>query len=175
MKTLNKADNYRSYIRSVLRMFAFMDAGLFDSDEADALREQMVEPWYALSKEERKRMDGLVLDLTELRESRKSTEPRELTEAERAKGELRAREYLELKEVGKFDEALELLRKWQSVIAPQVLWHSRGSCWNLMGVPDVGAEFYGEATRLAPDNELSKPAKEDEVRRSEEDSAPRIG
>ena len=58
VETLNKTENYRSYIRGVLRMYVFMDAGAFDSDEADALREQMVEPWYALSEEERKRMSA---------------------------------------------------------------------------------------------------------------------
>jgi hypothetical protein len=39
VETLNKTENYRCYIRSVLRMYVFMDAGLFDGDEADALRE----------------------------------------------------------------------------------------------------------------------------------------
>jgi uncharacterized NAD(P)/FAD-binding protein YdhS len=53
--------HYQSYLRSVLRLYAFMAAGLFESNEADALREQMVEPWYALSNEERQRLDGLVL------------------------------------------------------------------------------------------------------------------
>src|SRR5271169_2287072 len=97
IETLNKTENYRSYIRSVLRMYVFMDAGLFDSDEADAFRERMVEPWYALSKEERKRMDGLVMDLNELRESRKSTGPTELTETQQQEGLLRIREVFDLK------------------------------------------------------------------------------
>ena len=44
IEALNNMENYRSYIRSVLRMYVFMDAGLFDSDETDALREQMAEP-----------------------------------------------------------------------------------------------------------------------------------
>src|SRR6266404_810738 len=98
VETLNKTENYRSYIRSVLRMYVFMDAGLFDSDEADALREKMVEPWYALSKEERKRMDGLVMDLNELRESRKSSGTKELTETQQHDGLLRIREVFNLKE-----------------------------------------------------------------------------
>src|SRR5437667_3240217 len=112
VETLNKTENYRSYIRSVLRMHVFMDAGLFDSDEADALREQMVEPWYALSNEERKRMDGLVMDLNELRESRESSGPKELTEKQQQEGMVRIREVYNLKNAGKFDEALEHLRKW---------------------------------------------------------------
>src|SRR5437667_8271009 len=91
VETLNKTENYGSYIRSVLRMYVFMDAGLFDSDEADALREQMVEPWYALSEEEGKRMDGLVIDLNELRESRKSGRPKALTETQQREGLLRLR------------------------------------------------------------------------------------
>ncbi len=111
VETLNKTENYRSYIRSVLRMYVFMDAGLFDSDEADAFRERMVEPWYALAEEERKRMDGLVMDLNELRESRKSTGPTELTNTQQQEGLLRIREVFNLKEAGHFDEALDHLRK----------------------------------------------------------------
>jgi hypothetical protein len=155
-ETLNKTENYRGYIRSVLRMYALMDAGLFDSDAADALREQMVEPWYALSKEERKRMDGLVMDLNELREGRKSAGLKELTEAQRQEGQLREREVFKLMEAGEFDEALEYLRKWQGVIAPQVAWQLRGSCWNSMGVPEVAVEFDREAARLAPGSEQIK-------------------
>src|SRR5713226_3733729 len=147
VETLNKMENYRSYIRSVLRIYVFMDAGLFDSDEADALREQMVEPWCALSKEERKRMDGLVMDLNELRESRKSSGPKELNENQQQQGLVRIQEVYDLKKAGKFDEALEHLRKWQSVIVPQFVWHFRGSCWNAMEVPEVAVEFYREASR----------------------------
>src|SRR5579883_1606282 len=136
VETLNKTENYRSYIRSVLRMYVLMDAGLFDSDEADALREQMVEPWYALSKEERKRMDGLVMDLNELRESRKNRGPKELTETQQHESVLRILEVIKLKQAEEFDEALEHLRKWQNIIAPQIVWQFRGSCWNSMGVPE---------------------------------------
>ncbi len=156
VETLNKTENYRSYIRSVLRMYVLMDAGLFDSDEADALREQMVEPWYALSKEERKRMDGLVMDLNELRESRKNRGPKELTETQQHESVLRILEVIKLKQAEEFDEALEHLRKWQNIIAPQIVWQFRGSCWNSMGVPEVAVEFYREAARSAPENERLK-------------------
>jgi tetratricopeptide (TPR) repeat protein len=153
VETLNKTENYRTYIRSVLRMFVFMDAGRFDDDEADALREQMVEPWYALSKEERKRMDGLVMDLNELRESRKSSGSKDFNDKQQQEGLVKIREVYDLKRAGKFDEALEHLRKWQSVIVPQFVWHFRGSCWNSMDVPEVAVEFYREASRLDPKNE----------------------
>src|SRR5271157_871750 len=135
--TLNKTENYRSYIRSVLRMYVFMDAGQFDSNDADALREQMAESWYALSCEERKRMDGLVMDLNELRESRGSSGRKELAEKQQQEGMVRIREVYNLKNAGQFDEALEHLRKWESVIALQFVWYFRGSCWYFMGVPEV--------------------------------------
>ena len=56
----------------------------------------------------------------------------------------------------KIDEALEHLRESQSVIAPQFVWHLRGSCWNAMGATEVAVEFYREATRLAPEDEQFK-------------------
>jgi tetratricopeptide (TPR) repeat protein len=155
IETLNKTDNSRSYIRSVLRMFVFMDAGLFDSDEADALREQMAEAWYALSQEERKRMDGLVMDLKRLRESRENSGPKLATESQ-PEGLSRIREVFELNQAGKFDEALEDLRKWENVIPPQFVWQFRGRCWYTMNIPEVAVEFYREASRLDPKNEQSK-------------------
>jgi tetratricopeptide (TPR) repeat protein len=166
--TLNKTENYRSYIRSVLRMYVFLDAGLFDGEGADALREQMVEPWYALSKEERKRMDGLVMDLNELRESRNSNGPTERTEKQQQEGMARIRELYNLKQLGTFDEALEHLRKWKDAIVPQFIWHFRGLCWNAMGVPEVAVEFHREATRLDPHSE--KSLEEDQLRGSDHDN-----
>ena len=59
VQKLTKAENYRSYLRNVLKLYVYKDAGRFDTDEADAVRDEMVEQWYALSQPERKRMDGL--------------------------------------------------------------------------------------------------------------------
>jgi tetratricopeptide (TPR) repeat protein len=156
VETLDKATNYRSYIRSLLKLFAYEDAGKDDSDEADTLREQMIEPWYALTLEERKRMDGLAEDLKELRTSRRKTWWRELSEKEKLEGQARLREVYELKSAGRFDEALDHLRKWKHIILPQFVWHFRGSCWNFMGIPEVAVEFYGEAARIDPRNEKFK-------------------
>lgn len=158
VQKLNKEMNYRSYIPNVLRMYVFMDAGMFDTDEADVVREEMVEPWYALSQEERKRMDGLVMDLNELRKCRQSNFPAPpMTEKHQQEGLVRIREVYELKKAGKYDEALEHLRKWQSVIMPQFVWHFRGDCWNDMDVPEVAVEFHREATRLDPNNDQFSP------------------
>src|SRR5438034_250299 len=147
LDTLNRTNVYRRYIRSVLKMFAYKDADRFDSDEADKLREEMIEPWYALTDEERKRMDGLVMDLNELRISRRKTWWRNLSEKKRQMGQMRLKEVYKLKEAGRFDEALEHLRKWKDIIIPQFVWHFRGSCWNFMGIPEVAVEVYGEAAR----------------------------
>ena len=106
VETLDKATNYRSYIRSLLKLFAYEDAGKDDSDEADTLREQMIEPWYGLTLEERKRMDGLAEDLKELRISRRKRWWKELSEKKKLEGQARLREVYELKSAGRFDEAL---------------------------------------------------------------------
>lgn len=153
VENLSKIENYRSYVRSVLKMYVYLDAGLFDSTEADALREQMVGPWHSLTKEERKRMDGLAMDLNELRESRGKTGQIELSEKQFQEGFVRIREVYNLKSAGRYDEALEHLRKWQKVILPHFVWHFRGSCWSFMGVPEVAVEFFREAVRLDPSNE----------------------
>jgi tetratricopeptide (TPR) repeat protein len=154
VEPLNITESYRSYIRSVLRMYVYSDAGLFDSEEADALREQMVEPWHSLSKEERKRMDGLVMDLNELRESRTRSSPIQLSENHQQERRERLREVFELKSSGRYDDALEHLRKWQNVIGPQFSWYFRGSCWSFMDLPEVAVNFLREAFRLDPNNEM---------------------
>jgi tetratricopeptide (TPR) repeat protein len=156
LDTLNRTNVYRRYIRSVLKMFAYKDADRFDSDAADKLREEMIEPWYALTDEERKRMDGLVMDLNELRISRRKTWWRTLSDKKRQQGRMRLEEVYKLKEAGRFDEALEHLRKWKDIIIPQSVWHFRGSCWNSMGIPEVAVEFFGEAARIDPRNEKFK-------------------
>ncbi len=156
VQKLAKAENYRSYVRNVLKLYVYKDAGRFDTDEADAVRDEMVEQWYALSQSERKRMDGLVMDLNELRISSGKTWWQSLPEKKKQEGLVRIREVYELKKAGRFDEALEHLRKWKNIIVPQFVWHFRGSCWNYMGIPEVAVEFYGEAARIDPHNQKFK-------------------
>ena len=156
VQKLTKAESYRSYLRNVLKLYVYKDAGRFDTDEADIVRDEMVEQWYTLSQPERKRMDGLVMDLNELRISRGKTWWKSLSEKKKQEGRVRIREVSELKEAGRFDEALEYLRKWKDIIVPQFVWHFRGSCWNFMGIPEVAVEFYGEAARIDPHNEKFK-------------------
>ncbi len=156
VEALKKPHVYRSYIRSVLRMYVYKNADRFDSDEADALREQMIEPWYALTEDQRKRMDGLAIDLNDLRESRAKNWRKDRSEKKKLEGLVRIREVFELKLVGKFDEALEHLRKWKDDIAPEHVWYFRGSCWSLMNIPEAAVEFYREASRLAPFDEKIK-------------------
>ena len=60
---LPNSRNYRKLIRDVLRMYAFLNEGKFDSEEADELREDMERPWMLLGEEEQCRIQGLSLDL----------------------------------------------------------------------------------------------------------------
>ena len=54
-----KSENYQRYVRNVHKLLAFDQAGKFDTDEADLVREEMADQWYALSQEERKEMDRM--------------------------------------------------------------------------------------------------------------------
>jgi hypothetical protein len=138
------ADNTRNYIRGVLRLFNSMDNDQDESEEADALREKMVEPWYALSDVERRRMDGLAMDLFELQALRAMNADPAVREIDSCSDESRVREYEQLKDEGNFDRALEFLRQRKADFAPHQLWKYRGDCWYLIGVPEVAVEFYRE-------------------------------
>jgi tetratricopeptide (TPR) repeat protein len=156
VQNLTRPDYYRRYLRNVLKLYAYKDAGKFDSDEADVVRDEMVGQWYALTQLERKRMDGFVMDLNELRISRENTRWNNLPEGRNQEGQVRLWEVYALKEASRFDEALEHLRKWKDIITPQFVWHFRGSCWNRMGIPEAAVEFYREAARIDPRNEKFK-------------------
>jgi tetratricopeptide (TPR) repeat protein len=130
---------YRHYLRDMLRVYSFYDQGKFESEEADELRDSMEEPWYNLTEEEQKRIRGLALDLNYNRAPKGSIElPPEAGRSILAKAS-------ELRDAGKFDTALELVRESQDGIFRPFLSFFRGRTWMEMNQNEVALEFFRDA------------------------------
>src|SRR5947209_7729786 len=132
-------DNYRQYLRDMLRIYGYYDCGKFESAEADDLRDAMEEPWYTLTEAEQKRIRGLALDLNYIREAKRSADG----SIEQGRDQLIAAS--RLRAVGELDQALELLRASQNDIYPPNLSFLRGRIWMELDVPEVAEEFLRDA------------------------------
>jgi tetratricopeptide (TPR) repeat protein len=123
----------------MLRVYSFHDQGKFESEEADELRDSMEEPWFHLTEEEQKRVRGLALDLNYNRAPKRNIElPTEAGRSILAKGS-------ELRNAGRFDEALELVRTSQNVIFRPFLSFFRGQAWMAMNQIEGALEFFRDA------------------------------
>ncbi len=148
VQTISKAENYRCYIRFILRMYELFDQGKFESEEADVAREEIEGVWDTLSKIEQARLRGLSLDLNYIREAKRSCEG----PTERGRDKLVAA--ANLRDKGEPDRALELLRKFQNDIYPPVLSFLRGRIWWMgLDVPEVAVEFLRDAWQLDKANQ----------------------
>jgi tetratricopeptide (TPR) repeat protein len=118
-----------------------MAAGHGDSDEADAVREQMEAPWQAMTDDERTRLRGLSADLYSV--------GRERPEPDHADAELAAR-LKALAASNAWDDLLACLRQAEEQLSPRDVAYARGLCWAHLGQPDVAIEFLREAARFRP-------------------------
>jgi len=139
--------HYRHYIRDTLQLFAFLDEGKFNSDEAERLRDAMEEPWLQLDKTEKTRLRGLVEDLNYIREERRPTFP-----AEAGRSILKFAS--ELRDVGHIDEALKVVRTFQAETCQPILSYFRGRAWLALGENDVALEFLKDAIKLDKDDQF---------------------
>src|SRR5260370_15902786 len=127
-RPIPKSPSYQAVIRALLRMHRFTLDGQDESDEVDALRESMNEPWEGLSNAERDRVTGLSKDLYEISDgAARVTEPMN----PQAQGKLN--EAYEARERGEWDRALGLLRRWGKYVPPGLLSYLRGTIWRDMG------------------------------------------
>jgi tetratricopeptide (TPR) repeat protein len=138
--------SYLESIRGLHRLHALTLEGRNDSPEADAIRDGLEQPWYDLSESEQARIGGLSEDLYSISDPPQEPLPsnpqvqRKLIEA------------AEARQVGKWDQALELLRRWSRYIDPSLLSGMRGTLWQDAGDDATAALFYQHAARMDPTN-----------------------
>jgi tetratricopeptide (TPR) repeat protein len=129
-------------------MHRYTVAGEDESEDADALRDSMEEPWGRLSAVERQRITGLSKDLYDV-----SGQPPEPAAPMNPQAQGKLAEAYEARERGEWDRALELLRRWGKFVPPPLLSYLRAGIWEDAGDKQVAVVFFEHACRLDPVNE----------------------
>ncbi|MFN0054450.1 MAG: hypothetical protein ACKV0T_19920 [Planctomycetales bacterium] len=127
------------------RLHALIAHGQGDSQEADALRDEMDGPWYRLSEAEQLRARGLSGDLYSL--SDEETHPRDDTGKSVTPEELQS-----AWDVRDWDRVLELLRAPPGFLTRDQIAFLRGYCWREIGDPETALLFFQKAEQICPEN-----------------------
>ena len=138
----------QSYLQSILglhRLHQLTVAGNDDSPEADAIRDSLDRPWYELSETEKRRIEGLSADLYSITDPSKDLLP------SNPQVQRKLHEASEAYHLGKWDLALEILRRWGSHVDPALLSFLRGTIWEKAGDNATAVLFFEHAAGLAPD------------------------
>jgi hypothetical protein len=133
----------RTYSRLLLRLHDLIAKGQGDDLEAEAIRDEMDAPWYALTEAEQQRMGGLSEDLSALAEKN----PRSVTmsaEERRQWGQAFGAAF----DAGDWDRALVLLRRPPDDVPGDHVAFFQADCWEHLGCPEVALRFMRTATRL---------------------------
>jgi tetratricopeptide (TPR) repeat protein len=142
--------NNPEYVKSVLllkQLHRMIVEGRGDTDEADAVRDEMDAPWYALSEEEVARVDRLGADLYTLDEMPPTPPQQDKTTAAALSAEIDL-----ARKAGDWEDILDLLRRSPGVLPPHSEAFLRGWSWNQLGDPDTAALFFQRAAELEPHN-----------------------
>ena len=145
MKSTRMTDDApaRAYGRLLLRLHDLIAKGQGDDPEADAARDQMDEPWYAMTEAEQERVGGLSEDLYALAENNPRS-VRMSAEERRQWGQ----EFRAAFEAGAWDRALVLLRRPPDDAPADHVAFFQADCWEHLGCPEVALRFMRAATRL---------------------------
>jgi len=147
MNTMTKFANnpdYVQYERLLDELSRLMAEGKGDTNEADAVRDEMDAPWYKLSQEEIDRLRGVSADLYMLQEE-EVYEPYDGTQEEliTALSEPLSR--------NDYEAILLLLRKGTPFLRPAQVASLRGRCYAMLGHLETGLLFLRYAAEQEPD------------------------
>lgn len=137
----------RELERLTLALHAIIRAGRGNDDEADQVREQMVDIWETLSPERRTLLDNLSGDLFMLAGD-------EVLET----GETPSRSFAQTMDAWQRDDwvaTLTLLRRSEvrATVPDHRVAYIRGRCWSSLGYFEAALAFFEHAAHLAPDND----------------------
>jgi hypothetical protein len=133
----------RVYGRLLLRLHDLIAKGQGDDAEADAVRDQMDAPWYAMTEAEQERVGGLSEDLYALAD--KNPRSVRMTEEERRQW---GKEFGTAFDAGDWDRALVLLRRPPDDVPGDHVAFFQAECWEHLGCPEIALRFMRAATRL---------------------------
>lgn len=125
-----------------------------DTAEAEALAEQMDQPWYALTAQEQRRLRGLSADLHALHEGgpkRVEMSPDQLAAWQQAARDVYARS-----ELGDVDAVLDFLRQpIPSNLPRHIVPFLQARSWEKLGDLETALVFMKEAERYDPEQMVS--------------------
>lgn len=144
---LTMSANFLAIVRGLRELHELTKAGLLDSPAADAVRDATDAPWEALTEVEKKRIAGLSEDLYSI------TDPARIAVKElNPQAQARFVDIAQARQIGDWDRALELMRRWGGYLDSALLSYLRGSTWLEAGDPAMAAIFYKHALELQPGN-----------------------
>ena len=144
-KAWRPSETFAEYARRLLELHRFSLRGENDSDEADAVRDLMDEPYYRLTDEERELSGRLSADLYSIEDDRADRRVDEASpQSERGLPEANAARLN-----GDWVKALDLRAQWKEHVSPIELSSLHAELWNEAGFPEVAAEFSRHASELA--------------------------
>lgn len=135
----------KEYSRLLLRLHDLIAEGKGDDEEAEAVRDEMDDPWYAMTERERERMAGLSEDLYSI--AKNDVNPVPVSPKEK---EAWIAGYRRAKETGEVDKLLELIRHPGLPVARELTRFTQAKCWENLGEPDVALRFFRDAQRQGP-------------------------
>jgi hypothetical protein len=143
------------YARCLRELHALDQLGRHDSEEADAIRDEMDEPWYAMTAQERERMGGLSEDLYALNKGGPPQIAMNFSEIQAWKAEAESRKIQYFQ--GDIDGWLRFWRKPRPQNFPppsgnsnSVVHFLQAQCWERLGDSDTAALFMKAAEHTDP-------------------------
>jgi hypothetical protein len=134
----------------LIQLHLLMRDGKSETDEADAIRDQLDVPWTQLTEQEANRVRNLSADLASIEPESPFGHPERggitCTEiAEQIKSARRANEY---------ERILLILREHAEDVSADHAAFLRGWCYEQLGEPEVAKLFYSYAALLDQENDL---------------------
>ena len=144
------SEYYRNSVALMMQLHLLMRDGKSETDEADAIRDQLDAPWKHLTEQEADRIRNLSADLASLESDSPFHHPERggITRTEigdRIKSARRANEY---------EKILSILRQHAEDVSADHAAFLRGWCYEQLGEPDVAKLFFSYASRLDEENDL---------------------
>jgi len=144
VRTPSNTDSaFSEYVARLVELHELMSAGQDESEAAEAIRDRMDAPWQRLSAEQVALVDGLSADLYSLEEPRSAPPDLSADADEFATFERSIHE-------NDWPAALDVVRRNENRLEPNVVLYLRGTCWAHLGQPAVAILFLEAANRLQP-------------------------
>ena len=145
-----QSEYYRKSVALLIQLHLLMRDGKSETDEADAIRDQLDVPWKHLTDEETARIRNLSSDLASLEPDSPFKHPKSggiarTDIADQIKAARRSNEYQII---------LAILRDHSKDVSADHAAFLRGWCYEQLGEPEVANLFYSFAVQLDDKNDL---------------------